>query len=177
MNAMNQEQKDRNELLCSIREEYLRIVGMKNTGSRKRPEVEMRYALVNALCRFCSDTEAAWVWGIDRTTVIHGKRNHEMYFINSPFYRVSYRAANELVEDQADALMHYAPNTVRPELGRMKLSGKRRFEEELMYLQDSIDKINDKIDKLILKRKEIKHQLSVMKRKTYKNIIKDKKVL
>jgi len=46
-----------------------------------------------------------------------------------------------------------------------------------MYLQDSIDRINDKIDKLILKRKEIKHQLSVMKRKTYKNILKDRKML
>ena len=173
---MNKEQKDRDALLCNIREDCLKIVGMKNTRSRKRTEVEMRYALVNALCRFCSDKEAAKVWEIDRTTVIHGKRNHEMYFINSPFYRVSYRAANELVEDHADALMHYAPNSIRPELGRMKLYGKKRYEEELIYLQDSIDKINDKIDVLILKRKEIKHQLDVMKRKTFDKVVKDGKM-
>ena len=132
---MNKEQKDRDALLCKIREDYLRIVGMKNTRSRKRTEVEMRYALVNALCRFCSDKEAARVWDIDRTTVLHCKKNHEMYFINSPFYRVSYRAANELVEDHADALMHYAPNTIRPELGRIKFYGLVCVFADLTYQQ------------------------------------------
>lgn len=74
---------------------------MKN---RKRPHVEARNAMFNALHPFVSRADCASLFAKDHATVIHAIKNHDMYLAYSAHYGRCYELATRIVREVTEEM-------------------------------------------------------------------------
>jgi hypothetical protein len=91
------------QLLERMRIEYEDAIGeVIEPRSRLRDKVEIRSALVNAARPYATLRQLADMVGkADHSTIVHARKQHEVYHSSSPFYRFNYSMALKVVESFA----------------------------------------------------------------------------
>lgn len=112
-------------------EEYCLEIGHRPKRNRHRHNVEMRAAFANGVNPFFHHADIANLWGMERTSVYHYIRNHEMYYMSSPDYRRWFVTASKIVDEKVDKKV---PLQVRPE-------GKRKHNtrEQISTIKETIN--------------------------------------
>jgi hypothetical protein len=99
-------------------QEYCSRIGHTPERNRLRHNVETRAAFANAVNPFFHHADVANLFGMERTSVYHYIRNHEVYYLSSPDYRKWFVIASEIVHEKVDKKV---PLRVRPE-GKRKIN-------------------------------------------------------
>jgi len=112
-------------------EEYCLQIGHRPKRNRHRHNVEMRAAFANGVNPFFHQADIANIWKMERTSVYHYIRNHEMYYMSSPDYRRWFVTASKIVDEKVDKKV---PLQVRPEGKR-----KQNTYEQISTIKETIN--------------------------------------
>ena len=143
-----------NPFLKVVRDKYFDELGLghysrRSKGrwmkNRKRPFVEARAALFNAVSPFASRVECASVFQKDHATVLHAIKNHNMYLAYSAHYGECYEKATRIVMETAKQMNVYPIGRYRHYINSQ--SELETLQLTLNTIQQTINDVKDRIDK------------------------------
>jgi len=135
-----------NPFVSQVRDRYFEEIGIGHLSrtsksrwmkNRKRPNVEARAALFNAIAPFVGRVECASMFGKDHATVLHAIKNHEMYLGYSGHYGECYEKGTRIVSEVANEMNMHPIGRYRHYINS---------ESELEVLQRTLNNIQSTID-------------------------------